>query len=86
MNNPYESVGKHVGPTNQKDAVLRYIQNRGQIDFLSAANACGVSQLTARINELYRDGWTFDKKTVTGKNRYGNTYSKTIYSNARRAA
>ena len=72
-------------PTNQKEAVLFYLQEKGCIDFLVAANVLGVSQLTARIAELRREGWTFTKTTTGGKNRYGNTFQKTIYSNARRA-
>lgn len=70
-------------PKNQTEAVLMHIQKRGEIDFLAAANSCGVSQLTARISELRRKGWDFDKRVESGKNRYGNAYSKTIYSNAR---
>jgi len=71
-------------PKNQTEAVLMRIQKVGEIDFLDAANSCGVSQLTARIAELKHKGWTFDKRTVTGKNRFGNTFQKVIYSNARR--
>jgi hypothetical protein len=71
-------------PKNQADAVLHYIQTRGEIDFLIAARDLGVSQLTARIADLNRKGWTFDKRTVSGKNRYGNKFSKVIYSNARK--
>ena len=72
-------------PKNQNEAILAHIRRHGEIDFLSAANFVGVSQLTARISELRRKGWTFEKKTVTGKNRFGHVFSKTIYSNARRA-
>lgn len=70
-------------PKNQTEAVLMRIQKVGQIDFLDAAQSCGVSQLTARIAELRRKGWSFDKRTETGKNRYGHAFSKTVYSNAR---
>lgn len=70
-------------PKNQTEAVLMRIQKVGEIDFLDAANSCGVSQLTARISELKRKGWKFDKRQVTGKNRYGHHFQKTVYSNAR---
>lgn len=87
---PYNHSGHNLSPPplpkNQTEAILMHIQKHGEIDFLSAANSCGVSQLTARISELRRKGWDFDKKTTTGKNRYGNTFSKTIYSNARKVA
>ena len=71
-------------PKNQADAVLKYLQDRGEIDFLIAARDLGVSQLTARIAELRKRGYIFDKKTATGKNRYGNRHCKTIYSNVRK--
>ncbi len=71
-------------PKNQTEAVLLYIQKHGQIDFVSASNYLGVSRLAARISELKEKGWRFDKETETGKNRYGHTYQKKIYSNARR--
>ncbi len=81
MNDPYDNC---PFPKNQTEAVLMRIQKRGEIDFLDAAQSCGVSQLTARIAELRRKGWRFSKRTVTGKIRYGNTFQKVIYSNARR--
>ena len=74
-----------TSPKNQNEAIISHIQRHGEIDFLDASQLIGVSQLTARISELRRKGWTFEKKTVTGKNRFGHTFSKTIYSNARRA-
>ena len=73
-------------PTNQREAVLFYIQRHGEIDFLTAANELGVSQLTARINELRKRGWEFSKKDKSGTNRFGNRYTKTIYYNARKKA
>ena len=71
-------------PKNQTDAVRIYMQNTGPIDFLIAANLLGISQLTARFSELRRQGYTWDKCTTSGKNRYGNTFTKTVYSNLRR--
>lgn len=69
---------------NQRQAVLNYIQEHGHIDFLAAANDLGVSQLTGRIAELRLEGWEFDKRTKSGKNRYGNHFSKIVYFNARK--
>lgn len=81
MNDPYDHCSF---PKNQNEAVLAHVQKYGRIDFLDAANNLGVSQLTARISELRRKGWTFDKRTENGKNRFGNKFQKVIYSNARR--
>ena len=69
---------------NQRQAVLDYIMEHGSIDFLAAANELGISQLTGRIAELRHQGYEFDKRTKSGKNRYGNHFSKTIYYNARK--
>ena len=66
--------------TNQKEAVLFYMQEGHELDFLTAANVLGVSQLTARINDLRREGWTFHKRAETGKNRYGHSFTKVYYS------
>ena len=72
-------------PKNQTEAVKHYMLKNGPIDFLVAANVLGISQLTARFAELRRQGYVWDKMTRTGKNRYGNSYSTTIYSNLRLA-
>lgn len=73
-------------PTNQKQALLYYLQETGPVDFVVAAQRLGISQLTARISELRREGWEFSKTTTSGKNRYGNRFSKIIYSNPRKVA
>ncbi len=72
-------------PTNQTEAVKMYMENTGPIDFLVAANLLGISQLTARMAELRKQGYQWDTCTTSGKNRYGNPYRKAIYSNLRRA-
>jgi hypothetical protein len=73
-----------IPPRNQKEAILHYMLKTGPIDFRVAAEVCGVSQLTARINELRREGWEFSKTSRKGKNRYGNPFTSVIYSNPRR--
>jgi len=83
MNNPYNSVGKHIGPTNQKEALLMHMQSGHEVDFQEAA-ILGISQLTGRIAQLRKDGWHFSKREESGTNRYGNHYRKVFYSNPRR--
>ena len=73
-------------PTNQKQALLYYLQETGPVDFVVAAQRLGISQLTARIAELRREGWDFSKATTSGKNKYGNHFQKRIYSNPRKVA
>ena len=67
-------------PNNQKEALLYYLQEGHEVDFLVAANTLGISQLTGRIAELRREGWEFTKRTEKGKNRYGHPYRKIFYS------
>lgn len=80
MNDPRNNF-----PKNQADAVRMYMQDKGPIDFLIAANVLGISQLTARFAELRKQGYIVDKMTRTGKNRYGNNFTTTVYSNLRLA-
>ena len=75
-----EAFDRRIVPKNQKEAVLYWMQAGNELDFQIAARTLGVSQLTARINELRRDGWRFTKRTETGKNRYGNGFHKIYYS------
>ena len=72
-------------PKNQNEAMIAHIRRHGEIDFLSAANFVGVSQLTARMSELRRKGWTFETNTEKGKSRFGHTSSTTMYAHARLA-
>ena len=67
-------------PTNQKEALLYYLQEGHEVDFLVAANTLGISQLTGRIAELRKEGWTFTKRTDRGFNRYGNHFNRVYYS------
>ena len=40
-------------------------------EFCAAAADLHIYELSARIGELERDGWFFDRETITGTNQYG---------------
>ena len=70
-------------PTSQAEEILFYIQRHGSITRAQAAGLY-IFELSARICELEKRGWRFDRKTISGKNRYDRKYRVTEYSNARK--
>lgn len=56
---------------NQKTQVLGYIQKHGSISSYEAYARLGITQLGARIDDLKKDGYLFEKKWVHRKNRKG---------------
>lgn len=55
----------------QRDRVLQYIRDFGCITSWEAYADLGVSQLGARVFELKKLGYRFDKTRIYTKNRYG---------------
>ena len=55
----------------QCEMVLQYMEDFGAITPLQAFADLGVQRLAARISDLKKDGYKINRKTVTGKNRYG---------------
>ena len=64
----------------QREEILRWIRVHGSITRAQAANL-HIYELSARICELQNEGWTCDRKTITGKNAYGRKWRVTSYSN-----
>lgn len=62
----------------QKEAIIKYIKDFGSITSMEAYSDLGITQLGARIFELKRLGYVFEKSDVKDKNRYGKPirYSK----------
>lgn len=54
---------------NQKTQVLEYIKSHGSISSYEAYSKLKITQLGARIDELKKDGYLFEKKWVFRKNR-----------------
>lgn len=55
----------------QRDRVLQYIKDFGSINSWQAYADLGVTQLATRIWELKDRGYSFEKKRINTKNRYG---------------
>lgn len=56
---------------NQKQKVLKYINDYGFITSWEAYSDLGIMQLGARIDGLQKDGYSFKKEWEQRKNRYG---------------
>jgi len=65
---------------NQKQRIIKYIQDFGSITALEAMRDLGISQLGARIDGLQKDGYSFKKVWERSKNRYGDNVDYKRYS------
>ena len=63
----------------QNERVLNYIADFGSITTLDAFADLGVTRLASRIHELTRRGYSFERETVTAKNRFGESVHYTRY-------
>lgn len=59
--------------TTQCERVLSYIEDFGSITSLQAVQDLGCMRLASRINDLKRMGYPVRKRSVSAKNRYGET-------------
>ena len=69
----------HAKGLTQKERVLGYVKEQGGITSKEAYDYLGITQLGARIFELERQGWRFDRKKQTAPNRYGKLVAFTKY-------
>jgi hypothetical protein len=63
----------------QRDRVIQYIKDFGSITRAEAFAELGIVELAARICELERMGYKFEKKTMYKENRYGEMIHFTRY-------
>lgn len=56
---------------NQKDRILKYLEDFGSITYYEAVVELGVLQFGARIKELKEQGYNFKTEWISKKNRYG---------------
>lgn len=63
----------------QCERILRYMRDVGPITQLDAAKEFGCYRLGARIWDLRHAGHAISKRTVTNKNRYGESVSFAEY-------
>ena len=67
----------------QKERILDYIDEFGSISALEAFRDLGVSQLSARLVEMEKDGIIFHKEQESALNRFGEKVYYTRYSIAK---
>lgn len=64
----------------QGERIVAYIKDCGSITALEAVRELGILQLSARLCELERKGYRFNKKQESSLNRYGERVYYTRYS------
>ena len=64
----------------QRERVIQYLKDFGSITRAEGFTQLGIVELPARICELERMGYKFNKETVFSKNRYGDKVYFTKYS------
>ena len=65
---------------NQKERILDYIHENGYITTLQATNELYIMCLWKRIEELEKDGYSFDRMRVNTKNCFGEPIHYVRYS------
>lgn len=65
-------------PNTQKEEVLAYIRKNGSITRLEAAQLY-IFELSARIGELERMGYVFNREDIGGTNKYGRKWKGVRY-------
>ena len=68
----------------QCDRIIRHLNDHGSITSLEAMSEYGIMRLASRINDLKGMGYPILSERVTGKNRYNETTSYSIYRLANR--
>lgn len=64
----------------QCERVIRHMEDYGSITSAEAIAEYGIFRLASRISDLRRIGVPIEKKTVKGKNRYGEPIRFAQYS------
>lgn len=64
---------------NQRDRIMRHLQDFGGITHAEAMQEYGIQRLAARVIELRRKGVPIVTELVDGKNRYGEPTRYAVY-------
>lgn len=65
---------------SQRQRVVEYMRKHGSITRLESCTQLFIFELSARIVELERRGWVFNKARESVKNSFGETKNFTRYS------
>ncbi|MBR5199235.1 MAG: helix-turn-helix domain-containing protein [Bacteroidales bacterium] len=63
----------------QCDRIIRHLNDHGSITSLEAMSEYGIMRLASRINDLKGMGYPILSERMTGKNRYNETTSYSVY-------
>ena len=63
----------------QCERILRHLEDFGSITSLEAMSEYGIMRLASRIADLKGQGYAILSERVTGKNRYEETTSYSVY-------
>ncbi len=63
---------------SQREEVIQYIRKNGSITRLEAAQLY-IFELSARIGELEKQGYVFNREDIGGTNRYGRKWKGVRY-------
>lgn len=65
---------------SQRDRIIVYMEETGEtLNPAKARYLFGIERLAARICELQKQGYIFEKGWKTGRNRYGERYKVRTY-------
>lgn len=64
----------------QNEKVIRHMRDFGSITALDAMTEYGIMRLASRISDIKQLGYSVEKTTVTGRNRYGEPTHYASYS------
>lgn len=63
----------------QCERILKFMKDHGSINPMQAMKDLGVMRLAARVADLKKAGYKISRRTVTGRNRYGEPVSYAEY-------
>ena len=63
----------------QCERIIKYMLDFGSINQMQAMKDLGVMRLAARVADLKKAGYKISRRTVKGRNRYGNPVSFAEY-------
>lgn len=63
----------------QCERIFKFMKEHGSINPMQAMKDLGVMRLAARVADLKKAGYKISRRTVTGRNRYGEPVSYAEY-------
>lgn len=63
----------------QAERVLNWLQERGEIDQMTALSELGIFRLASRICELRKEGYPIERRLKDVSNRFGETCRVACY-------